>query len=139
MTRFATPFFLTALLCLAVPGADAAEKLIADYGGHAGFQSATWVGRDLRIFEKHGLDVVSEELRYAMLGKISVSDNGPVGEESPFGGEPIPLLAAIYRKSAIWGMHGQDWKKQRHPTTSFLTPSSPNPRSAVPKIFAARE
>ncbi len=57
MTRFATPFFLTALLCLAVPGADAAEKLIADYGGHAGFQSATWVGRDLRIFEKHGLDV----------------------------------------------------------------------------------
>ena len=35
----------------------AAEKLIADYGGHAGFQSATWIGRDLRIFEKHGLDV----------------------------------------------------------------------------------
>ena len=35
----------------------AAEKLIADYGGHAGFQSATWIGRDLKIFEKHGLDV----------------------------------------------------------------------------------
>jgi NitT/TauT family transport system substrate-binding protein len=35
----------------------AAEKLIADYGGHAGFQSATWVGKDLKIFEKHGLDV----------------------------------------------------------------------------------
>ena len=37
--------------------AAAAEKLIADYGGHAGFQSATWIGKDLRIFEKHGLDV----------------------------------------------------------------------------------
>jgi hypothetical protein len=63
-------------------------------------------------FKKRGLDIVSEELRYATLGKISVSDNGPAGEESPFGGEAIPLAAAIYRKSAIWGMRGQDWKKQ---------------------------
>ncbi len=66
----------------------------------------------LEEFKKHGLDVVSEELRYATLGKISVSDNGPAGEESPFGGESIPLAAAIYRKSAIWGMRGQGWKKQ---------------------------
>jgi hypothetical protein len=66
----------------------------------------------LEEFKKRGLDVVSEELRYATLGKISVSDNGPVGEESPFGGEAIPLIATIYRKSAIWGMHGQAWKKQ---------------------------
>ena len=67
----------------------------------------------LEEFKKQGLDVVSEELRYATLGKISVSDNGPVGEVSPFGGESIPLIATIYRKSAIWGMHGQEWKK--HP------------------------
>jgi hypothetical protein len=66
----------------------------------------------LEEFKKHGLDVVSEELRYATLGKISVSDNGPAGEESPFGGEAIPLAATIYRKSAIWGMRGQAWKKQ---------------------------
>jgi Endo-alpha-N-acetylgalactosaminidase len=66
----------------------------------------------LEEFKKHGLDVVSEELRYATLGKISVSDNGPAGEESPFGGEAIPLAAAIYRKSAIWGMRGEAWKKQ---------------------------
>jgi hypothetical protein len=66
----------------------------------------------LEDFKKHGLDVVSEELRYATLGKISVSDNGPAGEESPFGGEAIPLVATIYRKSAIWGMRGQAWKKQ---------------------------
>jgi hypothetical protein len=63
-------------------------------------------------FKKRGVDVVSDELRHAMLGRISVSDNGPVGEESPFGGEAIPLVAAIYRKSAIWGMNGQAWKKQ---------------------------
>ena len=66
----------------------------------------------LEEFKKQGLDIVSEDLRYATLGKISVSDNGPVGEESPFGGETIPLIATIYRKSAIWGMHGQAWKKQ---------------------------
>ena len=63
-------------------------------------------------FKKHGLDIVSEELRYATVGKISVSDNGPAGEESPFGGEAIPLAATIYRKSAIWGMRGQAWKKK---------------------------
>lgn len=65
----------------------------------------------LAEFKKRGLDVVSEELRYATLGKISVSDNGPAGEASPFGGEAIPLVAAIYRKSATWGMRGQAWKK----------------------------
>jgi hypothetical protein len=70
----------------------------------------------LEAFKKKGLDVVSEELRYATLGKISVSDDGPSGEESPFGGEAIPLVATIYRKSAIWGMHGEDWKK--HPELS---------------------
>jgi hypothetical protein len=69
-------------------------------------------------FKKRGLDVVSEELRYAMLGKISVSDSGPSGEESPFGGDAIPLAATIYRKSAIWGMRGQEWKK--HPELSSL-------------------
>jgi hypothetical protein len=73
----------------------------------------------LEEFKKRGLDVVSEELRYATLGKISVSDNGPAGEESPFGGEAIPLIATIYRKSAIWGMHGQTWKKQPELYTLF--------------------
>ncbi len=70
----------------------------------------------LEEFKTRGLDVVSEELRYATLGKISVVDNGPAGEESPFGGDPIPLVATIYRKSAIWGMRGQTWKK--HPELS---------------------
>jgi hypothetical protein len=52
------------------------------------------------------LDVVSEELRYAFMGRISVAGNGPSGEKSPFGGDAIPLVATIYRRSAIWGLCG---------------------------------
>src|SRR3972149_11913886 len=48
---------LTLFLSVFLRTIDAAEKLIADYGGHAGFQSAMWVAKDLKIFEKHGLDV----------------------------------------------------------------------------------
>jgi hypothetical protein len=72
----------------------------------------------LEEFKKRGLDVVSQEPRYATLGRISVSYNGPVGEESPFGGEAIPLIATIYRKSAMWGMRGEAWKK--HPELNSL-------------------
>jgi Endo-alpha-N-acetylgalactosaminidase len=62
-------------------------------------------------FKKCGLDIVSEQLRYAFVGKNSVNDNGPAGGPSPFGGEPIPLAATIYRRSAIWGLSGQAWRK----------------------------
>ena len=62
-------------------------------------------------FRKCGLDVVSEQLRYAFVGKNSVNDNGPTGGNSPFGGEPIPLAATIYRHSAIWGLSGQEWRQ----------------------------
>jgi len=61
-------------------------------------------------FKKCGLDIVSEQLRYAFVGKNSVNDNGPTGGNSPFGGEAIPLVAAIYRRSAIWGLSGQAWR-----------------------------
>ena len=61
-------------------------------------------------FKKCGLDIVSEQLRYAFIGKNSVNDNGPTGGASPFGGEPIPLAATIYRHSAIWGLSGQAWR-----------------------------
>lgn len=62
-------------------------------------------------FKKCGLDIVSEQLRYAFIGKNSVNDNGPTGGPSPFGGEPIPLAATIYRHSAIWGLSGQEWRQ----------------------------
>jgi hypothetical protein len=75
--------------------------------------------RVLDEFAKCGLDVVSEQLRYAFIGKNSVNDNGPTGGSSPFGGEAIPLAAAIYRKSAIWGLSGPDWKKAPEIYTLF--------------------
>jgi ABC-type nitrate/sulfonate/bicarbonate transport system substrate-binding protein len=54
--RFRVALFI-AILFVSLTGSAFAQKIIADYGGHAGFQSASWVGRDLKIFEKHGLDV----------------------------------------------------------------------------------
>jgi hypothetical protein len=57
-------------------------------------------------FKKCGVDVISEQLRYAYIGKMAVNDNGPMSGASPFGGDPIPLAATIYRRSAIWGLRG---------------------------------
>src|SRR4029077_2958112 len=84
----------------------AAEKLIADYGGHAGFQSATWVGRDLRIFEKHGLDVeivmITGAARSvaALLGNSTHfstgSATGPLA--AAVRGSDIKVIAASYNK-----------------------------------------
>jgi hypothetical protein len=62
-------------------------------------------------FKKCGLDVISEQLRYAFVGKNSVNGNGPTGGTSPFGGVEIPLTATIYRGSAIWGLSGQPWHR----------------------------
>src|SRR2546428_12920308 len=45
-----------ALLLLSAVSARAADKLVVDYGGVSGFQGASWVAKDLRIFDKHGLD-----------------------------------------------------------------------------------
>src|SRR5438132_4904089 len=48
---------LPALLCLMNSNARAADKIVVDYGGVSGFQGATWVAKDLKIFDKNGLDV----------------------------------------------------------------------------------
>ena len=45
------------LICGLASLTFAAEKIIVDYGGVSGFQGASWVGKDLRIFDKYGLDV----------------------------------------------------------------------------------
>jgi len=50
-------FSALALLFLMSASAPAADKLIVDYGGLSGFQSTVWVAKDLKIFDKHGLDV----------------------------------------------------------------------------------
>ena len=62
----------------------------------------------LEGFAKEGIDVISEGLRYAYIGKISQVATGPWGGGCPFGGKPIPLLPTIYRRRAIWG--GMDWE-----------------------------
>src|SRR5688572_31113360 len=84
----------------------AAEKLIADYGGHAGFQSATWVGADLGIFQKHGLDVeivmITGAARSvaALLGNSTHfstgSATGPLA--AAVRGSDIKVIAASYNK-----------------------------------------
>jgi NitT/TauT family transport system substrate-binding protein len=45
------------LVSLSVVNAKAADKIVVDYGGVSGFQGASWVAKDLKIFDKHGLDV----------------------------------------------------------------------------------
>jgi hypothetical protein len=63
--------------------------------------------RVLEEFAKHGVDVSSEAMRYAFIGKISCFWHMPTPAPCPFGGKPIPLLPTIYRKSAIWGEAGR--------------------------------
>ena len=103
--RYFKIFFLIAL-CFPISNGDAAEKLIADYGGHAGFQSTTWVGRDLGIFAKHGLDVeiimITGAARSvaALLGNSTHfstgSATGPLA--AAVRGSDIKVIAASYNK-----------------------------------------
>ena len=97
---------LFAILALLTGPLHAAEKLIADYGGHAGFQSATWVGKDLKIFEKHGLDVeiimITGAARSvaALLGNSTHfstgSATGPLA--AAVRGSDVKVIAASYNK-----------------------------------------
>ncbi len=58
-------------------------------------------------FARHGVDVSSEALRYAFIGKMSLFWYMTGPGACPFGGKSIPLLATIYRKSADWGQSGR--------------------------------
>jgi hypothetical protein len=64
----------------------------------------------LEEFRKRGINVLSEQLRYPYIGKLALSVDGISGGDDPFGGESIPLLPALYRKSAIWGSGGASLK-----------------------------
>ena len=66
--------------------------------------------RVLDEFLKRGVHVISEQLRYPYLGRLAISVDGVSGGTDPFGGESIPLLPTIYRKSAIWGSGGASAK-----------------------------
>jgi hypothetical protein len=62
--------------------------------------------RVLEEFKKHGVDVTSEGLRYPWIGKISMCWYAGGPTPCPFGGQPVPMLSMIYRKSAVWGRAG---------------------------------
>jgi NitT/TauT family transport system substrate-binding protein len=106
--RLSRPAILWAIIFLGfwATNVNAAEKLIADYGGHAGFQSATWVAKDLKIFDKHGLDVevimITGAARSvaALLGNSTHfstgSATGPLA--AAVRGSDIKVIAASYNK-----------------------------------------
>lgn len=64
--------------------------------------------RIVEEFERHGVSVTSEVLRYPFVGKLAVTMNGPGVSACPFGGEAVPLAATIYRGAAIWGSSGDN-------------------------------
>ena len=97
---------LLAALCFTVHDVSAAEKLIADYGGHSGFQSAVWVAKDFNLFQKHGLEaeviMITGSARSvaALLGGSTQfatgSVTGPLA--AAVKGSDIKVLAASYNK-----------------------------------------
>jgi NitT/TauT family transport system substrate-binding protein len=99
---------LTVIFAFAIATAPlrAAEKLIADYGGHAGFQSATWIAKDLKIFDKHGLDVeiimITGAARSvaALLGNSTHFSTGSVtgALAAAVRGSDVKIIAASYNK-----------------------------------------
>ncbi len=94
------------LLWLLISSPQAAEKLVADYGGLSGFQSTVWVAKDLKIFDKHGLDVdvimINGSARSvaALLGGSTQfatgSATGPIVAAAR--GADLKVIAASYNK-----------------------------------------
>ena len=102
----ATAFLAMAVVIFFRSPLYSADKLIADYGGHAGFQSALWVAKDLKIFDKYGLDVEvimitgSARSIAALMGGSTQfatgSATGPLAAAAR--GIDIKLIAASYNK-----------------------------------------
>jgi hypothetical protein len=72
--------------------------------GYKNLVDGKWVVLD--SFRRRGIEVASEQFRYPMLGKLSLSVNGPEPRACPFGGDQIPLTAIVYRKATIFGGEG---------------------------------
>lgn len=91
-------FALLSLLLVFGQGLQAADKIVADFGGLSGFQSASWVAKDLRLFEKHGIDV---DLVMITGGARSMA--ALLGGSTQFatGSATAPLLAAARGSDAV--------------------------------------
>lgn len=92
---FLTIFFLAFTSPVA---GNAAERIVADFGGLSGFQSASWVAKDLKLFEKHGIDV-----DLVMITGGSRSMAALLGGSTQFatGSATAPLLAAARGSDAV--------------------------------------
>jgi NitT/TauT family transport system substrate-binding protein len=96
-TKHARFILVATLLWFIASRAYAADKLIADYGGHAGFQSAMWVAKDLKIFDKYGLDV-----EVIMITGSARSVAALLGGSTQFAtGSVVGPLAAVVRGTDI--------------------------------------
>jgi NitT/TauT family transport system substrate-binding protein len=97
---------MVALLCPWATNVKAADKLVVDYGGHAGFQSAVWVAKDLKIFDKYGFDVEvlmitgsARSVAALMGGSTQFATGSVVGPLAAVTrGSDIRLIAASYNK-----------------------------------------
>ena len=106
MKLFSIVFSALALVSMLISSPQAAEKLVADYGGLSGFQSTVWVAKDLKIFDKHGLDVdvimINGSARSvaALLGGSTQfatgSATGPIVAAAR--GADLKVIAASYNK-----------------------------------------
>ncbi len=83
-----------------------ADKIVADFGGLSGFQSASWVAKDLRLFEKYGLNVdlvmITGGARSvaALLGGSTqfATGSGTAPLQAYARGSDVVILAASYNK-----------------------------------------
>ncbi|MDP4252274.1 MAG: endo-alpha-N-acetylgalactosaminidase family protein [Bacteroidota bacterium] len=74
--------------------------------------------RIITEFLKYGIHLSSEQLRYPYIGKMALSADGAGGGDAfASNKEMIPLIATIYRKSAIWG--SGDFPKNDVPDNLF--------------------
>ncbi len=99
--------FFIFVLCLTFPRhAGAADKIVADFGGVSGFQSASWVAKDLKLFDKYGLNVdlvmITGGARSvaALLGGSTqfATGSGTAPLQAFARGSDVTILAASYNK-----------------------------------------
>lgn len=95
VARYLLAFLFLVLRPFAVSGA---ERIVADFGGLSGFQSASWVAKDLRLFEKHGIDV---DLVMITGGARSMAVLLGGSTQFATGSATAPLLAAARGTDAV--------------------------------------
>lgn len=84
----------------------AADKVVADFGGVSGFQSASWIAKDLKLFEKHGLNVDlvmitggARSVAALLSGSTQFATGSGTAPLQAFArGSDVTILAASYNK-----------------------------------------